>query len=60
MKYLTFFVVFWTIIALAWRAADVQVKATKYFSALEQLILAPITVIGWIKIGVSTLMDRMK
>ena len=60
MNFLTFFIVFWTIVALAWQAAEVPVKPTKLYRTLEQLVLAPITVVGWIKVGVNAVVERLK
>ena len=60
MTYLTFFIVLWTVIALAWRATDIPHEATsKWYTVLEQVILAPVTVIGWIKIAVKTIMEKI-
>ena len=60
MTYLTFFIVLWTVIALAWRATDIPHGPTsKWYTVLEQVILAPVTVIGWIKIAIKTIMGKI-
>lgn len=60
MTYLTFFIVLWTVIALAWRATDIPHGATsKWYETLEQLVLAPVTVIGWAKVGIKTILEKV-
>lgn len=60
MNYLTFFIVLWTVIALAWRATDIPHGATsKWYETLEQAVLAPLTVIGWVKIIVKTILEKV-
>ena len=57
--YLTFLLVFWFVVALAWRAAEVPVKQTRLYRALEQLVLAPITVVGWVKVGINFVLEKI-
>lgn len=60
MSYLTFFIVVWTVIALAWRATDIPHGATsKWYEILEQVVLAPVTVTSWVKIGVKTILEKV-
>lgn len=60
MKFLTFFIIVWTIIALAWRATDIEHSTMpKWYRVVEQIILAPVTVINWAKIGITTVMEKV-
>ena len=60
MTYLAFFIIMWTVIALSWRATDVPHGPTsKWYNILEQIILVPVTVIGWIKIAVKFIMEKI-
>lgn len=60
MTYLAFFIILWTVIALAWRATDIPHGPTsKWYTVLEQVILAPVTVIGWIKIATKFIMEKL-
>ena len=60
MTYLAFFIILWTVIALAWRATDIpHGPPSKWYNILEQVILVPVTVIGWIKVAVKFIMEKL-
>lgn len=53
MTFITFFIVIWTVIAFAWVQAEVpRLNKNRWYQLLEVVILAPVTVWAWFKIGV--------
>ena len=60
MKFLTFFIIVWTIVGFAWQSTDIKHGTMpKWYRVVEQIILAPVTVINWAKVGITIIMEKV-
>lgn len=60
MKFITFFIIMWIIVGFSWQSTQVtKSNDTKWYRVLEYVIIAPVTVWGWIKIGVKTILEKI-
>lgn len=51
MKYLTFFIIFWTVVGFSWNSLNITLPKTRTWQAVEVFVLAPVIVWQWISFG---------
>lgn len=60
MKFLNFFIIMWIVVAFAWQGTQVtKTNDARWYRMLEYVITAPVTVWGWIKIAVKTIVEKL-
>lgn len=60
MKFVTFFIIMWTIMGFAWVQAEVPaLNKSQWYKYLEAAITAPVYVWNWFKIAVKFIKEKI-
>ena len=59
MKYLTFFIIFWTVVGFSWNSLNITLPKTRVWQAVEVFVLAPVVIWQWIKFAVNMIKEKV-